>query len=394
MIAATHRPGDDSPEVKQRGDVVQQPLHRRRALRVLSSLAAAAGVAAIGASRPEQASANTASYSDSQTTAVLKGVNSNTGPGVEGDNSNNGPGVYGSNTGNPGAPGVWGNSPNFIGVSGVGDVGCYGKGTDTGIWGEGAVTGVASTNSGWGGYFKGSVIGAIGEITSSTMDRPALLGRNLGSGPGILGTSSGQNSIGIGGGTDIGVGFWGTASSSGVGVLAASVSGTGLWAQSQSYFAGVFSGPVLVQGSLSVTGAKSAAVRNSSGSLVRLYSVESPESWFEDFGSGQLNNGSVTVPLEPGFAGVVKTDKYHVYLTPRGAPKGPLYVDNVGPNGFTVHDSGGASSIAFDYRIVAKRSDIVGARLEHVDEPAALQMPTLPEPHLPKLPAKHLTTGL
>jgi hypothetical protein len=371
-------------------DGAQQPLHRRRALRILSTLAAAAGVAALAASRPEQASANTASYSDNQTTPVLKATNAGSGPGVDGENSSTGPGVYGNNSANPGAPGVWGNSPNFLGVSGVGDVGCYGRGTDTGVWGEGAVTGVASTNSGWGGYFKGSVIGAIGEINSSTNDRPALLGRNLGNGPGILGTSSGQGSIGIGGGSDVGVGFWGTASSTGVGVLAASVSGTGLWAQSQNYFAGVFSGPVLVQGSLSVTGAKSAAVRNSSGRLVRLYSVESPESWFEDLGTGQLNNGNATVALEPQFASLVKTDQYHIFLTPRGALKGTLYADNIGPDSFTVHDSGGASSVAFDYRIVAKRGDITGARLEHVDEPAAMQMPTLPEPQLPKLPSHKL----
>jgi hypothetical protein len=56
---------------------------------------------------------------------------------------------------------------------------------------------------------------------------------------------------------------------------------------------------------------------------------------------------------------------------------------------------GGTSNIAFDYRIVAKRKDIPGARLEHVDEP-----PTLPDdfktpptpPKLPDLPDKAKAT--
>jgi hypothetical protein len=165
------------------------------------------------------------------------------------------------------------------------------------------------------------------------------------------------------------------------------LSGTGVWSQSAGFFAGVFSGPVLVQGNFTVTGAKSTAVRGVDGGLKRLYSLESPGSWFEDFGSGQLSGGSATVQLEPGFAGVVYGDYYRVFLTPRGESKGWLYVGKQNPNSFTVQEAGGGTSnIAFDYRIVAKRKDIPGARLEHVDEP-----PTLPDafktpPTAPKLP--------
>jgi hypothetical protein len=148
--------------------------------------------------------------------------------------------------------------------------------------------------------------------------------------------------------------------------------------------AGDFRGSVSISGGLTVMGQnfKSAAVRSPSGSLVRLYCMESPESWFEDFGSAQLSNGSATVHLEAGFAGVVKTDDYHVFLTARGEPKGPLYVSNVTPTGFTVREAGGTSNIAFDYRIVAKRKDIEGARLEHVDE-----LPPVEPLKLPELPA-------
>jgi hypothetical protein len=128
-------------------------------------------------------------------------------------------------------------------------------------------------------------------------------------------------------------------------------------------------------------GIKSAAVRGKDGTLVRLYCIESPESWFEDFGSGQLSNGSTTVELEPGFASVVRAEAYHVFLTPQGEPKGPLYVSNKTPNGFMVHEAGnGTSNVSFDYRVVAKRKDVTGARLEHVDEPPAVTPLTLPEP--------------
>jgi hypothetical protein len=76
---------------------------------------------------------------------------------------------------------------------------------------------------------------------------------------------------------------------------------------------------VLINGSLTqMNGSKSAAVRHTDGTLRRLYCVESPESWFEDFGHGQLNNGSASVQIEPGFAGVVKTDAYHVFVMPEG----------------------------------------------------------------------------
>jgi hypothetical protein len=147
-----------------------------------------------------------------------------------------------------------------------------------------------------------------------------------------------------------------------------------------SNLAGLFQGPVWITGGLAVMGAKSAAVRGADGRLQRLYCVESPESWFEDFGRGQLSGG------------VVKTDDYHVFLKPRGESKGWLYVSNQAPSGFTVHEAGGgASNVAFDYRVVAKRKDIKGARLEHVDDPPAVQPLKLPElpatPPTPPAPA-------
>jgi hypothetical protein len=96
-----------------------------------------------------------------------------------------------------------------------------------------------------------------------------------------------------------------------------------------------------------------------------LYAIESPQNWFEDFGSGKLSAGSATVRLESTFAQTVNTGvEYHVFLTPRGDSKG-LYVTNETAGSFEVHEQGGGrSSIAFDYRIVAERKGFEKIRME------------------------------
>jgi hypothetical protein len=316
----------------------------------------------------------------------VNGISTGTaGTGVGGTaTATSGVGVRGM--GGPSGTGVEGSSTGGVGVSGSSSSGGQGLLGTNNSSANSAVFGINS-GSAPGVHGQGtSGIGVLGTTTTAPNGQPAVLGMNGSAGPGVQGFSSGNGSIGISGGTDIGVGFWGTGNGSGTGVLGSSITGTGVWGQSQSFFAGVFSGPVLVQGSFTVTGPKSAAVRGADGGLKRLYSLESPESWFEDFGSSQLSSGSATVQLEPGFAGVVHGDNYHVFLTPRGESKGWLYVDKQSPSGFTVQEAGGGTSnIGFSYRIVAKRKDIPGARLEHVDEP-----PTLPDdfktpPTAPKL---------
>jgi hypothetical protein len=118
-------------------------------------------------------------------------------------------------------------------------------------------------------------------------------------------------------------------------------------------------------GDLMCTGSKSAVVPvDNNTRKVALYAVESPENWFEDFGSGQLSNGVATVNLEPVFAQTVNLDiDYHVFLTPRGDSKG-LYVSRTTPTSFEVRESGsGRSTLAFDYRIVARRKSYETVRL-------------------------------
>jgi hypothetical protein len=120
-----------------------------------------------------------------------------------------------------------------------------------------------------------------------------------------------------------------------------------------------------VNGDLSCSGSKSAVVPVEHGQkMVALYAVEAPENWFEDFGSSQLANGVATVALEATYAQTVNTNiEYHVFLTPNGECNG-LYVTNKTAASFEVHElHGGHSSIAFDYRIIAKRTGYEQIRL-------------------------------
>lgn len=116
---------------------------------------------------------------------------------------------------------------------------------------------------------------------------------------------------------------------------------------------------------LACTGTKSAIVPVDDGARkVALYAVEAPENWFEDVGSGQLSNGSSVVALEPTYAQTINAGlEYHVFLTPKGDCEG-LYVTNETPTSFEVHElRHGQSSIAFDYRIMARRKGYENVRL-------------------------------
>jgi hypothetical protein len=122
--------------------------------------------------------------------------------------------------------------------------------------------------------------------------------------------------------------------------------------------AGLFSGNVVVVGDLVVHGRKSAAVPHSVGGYRRLYSVESPESWFEDFGEARLKGGRATVRVDRDFAAVVKKGAYHVFLTPYGDSSG-LFVARRTATLFEVREHGrGHSNVKFSYRIAAKRKDV------------------------------------
>jgi hypothetical protein len=138
--------------------------------------------------------------------------------------------------------------------------------------------------------------------------------------------------------------------------------------------AGGFAGDVKIVGNLQVEGnfdvihpgTKAAVMPFPDGSHRRLYSIESPESWFEDFGIGHLAKGRAEVQLAGDFASVVESANYHVFLSEYD-DNNALFVTNRTPTGFAVRaKSSKTASGTFSYRIVAMRKDFEGRRLEKV----------------------------
>jgi len=95
--------------------------------------------------------------------------------------------------------------------------------------------------------------------------------------------------------------------------------------------------------------------------------------------------GLLRVKLDQDYAAVVDTVKYEVFVTPYDANVKGLAVAARRRDAFEVQGlGGGASSGSLGYRVVAKRKDIRGPRLEKDKLPAAIK--ELVTPDLPKPP--------
>jgi len=130
-------------------------------------------------------------------------------------------------------------------------------------------------------------------------------------------------------------------------------------------------------GNLNCSGAKHAIVPIDGGKRkVALSAIESPENWFEDFGSAQLINGVAVVQLDPDFIQTVNTEKdYRVFTEPNADCRG-LYVTNKSANSFEVRElGGGTSNVRFDYRITAIRRKYETVRFaDHTNDPDPSKM--------------------
>jgi hypothetical protein len=130
-------------------------------------------------------------------------------------------------------------------------------------------------------------------------------------------------------------------------------------------------------GNLSCSGTKNAVVPIYGGKRkVAMSAIESPQNWFEDFGSAQLSNGSAVVALDPDFIQTVNTSTHYMVIpVPNGECNG-LYITNKTPASFEVRElGGGTSNIAFDYRIVVLRKNYEKVRFaDHTNDPDPRKM--------------------
>jgi hypothetical protein len=280
--------------------------------------------------------------------------------------------------------GILGASSGFsntgVGRGGAGVWGDTGAGANSGHAG---VLGTADANT--AGWFINNGPFATVLATNSSPNFPGVFGVAQSNNVGVYGVLSAASATGVA----IGAGVWGDTAINngfGTGVLGTADGGSaGLFVSnggneatlvaenlSTSNSLEVFSvggqfGDCIIDtsGDLFCNGSKSAVVPVDAGSRkVALYAIEGPENWFEDAGSAQLSNGAAIVNLEQVFGQTVNTEMdYHVFLTPGGDCKG-LYIAQKSPSSFEVRElGGGTSSVAFDYRIMAKRKGYENVRL-------------------------------
>jgi hypothetical protein len=248
-------------------------------------------------------------------------------------------------------------------------IGVRGEANDaTGVFGVALASGASSADPSAGRY------GVFGMADTGTGVRGSTI-----SDSGVWGTSA--SGFGVLGQSSSGAGLFGDSTApGGYGVFGRSTSGAAVFGTTTNGYAGAFNGPVFVQGSFTVSGGpKSAAVPHPDGSLRRMYCQESPEPWFEDFGAATLTNGRAEIALDPDFDALVKGDDYLIFLTAEGDCKG-LFVSRKGPHRFVVEEmQGGKSTLSFSYRVVSRRREAVGKRLEKVERRAGRPTIRLPQ---------------
>src|SRR5262249_31366399 len=272
---------------------------------------------------------------------------SDSGEGVRG-RSGSGVGVRGTSNSETGvtgesktSSGVEGKSDLAAGLSGIANNAC-------GVLGQtGPGVGVFGTSNTWIGVagFSLNQAGVAGFSGPSGPTMPTMQ-QEFPSIAGVFGTSGKQ------------AGVVGTSNAS-AGVYGFSTNDVGVRGEGP-VFAGAFKGDVSITGNLTVTGSfpKGCAVPFPDGTQRLLYCMESPEVWFEDFGTAKLDGGRAVVKLDADFVKVIKRGDYRVFLTAEGDCRG-LYVRRKITASFEVCElMGDKSSITFSYRIVGRRKDV------------------------------------
>jgi len=328
---------------------------------------------------------------------------------------------------------------NGLNISDAGTNGIYIASTGNGIVmasvvGDGidiqgaAATGISAIGQNDGGYFNGRVAGSYAQNDVDGNGSAAAYGYETGSTNityGVVGFSASNKGIGTYGqavsGSAEGAGYagatplgvWGDSGAPGsTGVLASTDNGfaivglnnsdggvTAFFENDESLtssdavlatYGGNFGGKCLidVSGLLTCNGAMSEAVPVDGGTRqVAVAVVGSSENWFEDAGSSELLSGEAVVNIESVFGETVNTGvDYHVFLTPNGDCKG-LYVALKSRTSFVVRElGGGTASIAFDYRIMAKRKGFEQIRFADKTKEMTAPLPKHTEGPRPVMP--------
>jgi hypothetical protein len=241
----------------------------------------------------------------------------------------------------------------------------------------------ADTLQGIAGSSTGNAVGVYGETDSSAGNAYGVYGNAVASSGNPIGVYGGASSSSFG----VGVfGQYGTESTTATNLISGNFTG-GVWGDGSNItgygvigtvddgFAGLFennspdgyetlfvealdgaslpfyaAGPndkyceIDSVGDLGCTGTKNALVPIDGGKrTVAMSAIESPQNWFEDFGSALLAGGVAIVRLDPDFIQTIDTEMdYKVFPVPNGDCKG-LFVTHKTPTSFEVRELGGGT---------------------------------------------------
>ncbi len=284
---------------------------------------------------------------------------SNTKNAIFGETNGEGTGVFGSSTHDNGT-GVYGSAdkPQSIGVFGGTAEGLSGVSGRNGKSGDG-VTGVSALGVGVNGKSDGQSPTSDGVLGNSTASQAA----------GVHGIETKADAYGVHGFNALGYGVYGeTVSGTGVcaygGTSGIAINVNGKFIQSGGVFQASPTSTVW-------TTNKPATVKLHNGNKVKLFAEEASEVFFNDYGSGSLQNGKAHISLDPKFLETVTIDEAHplkVFIQLEGDCNG-VYVMNKTKNGFDVAElHGGNSNAPFSYRIVCKRKYYEDERLASEEE--------------------------
>lgn len=262
--------------------------------------------------------------------------------------SRNGTGVFGYGTSTSTATGslpigVWGQANN---AKGRGVLGQNMNTNGTAVVGGGNGGASYTLGTGGGGAFTGTSQGSLAIATSTT-------------GTGVIGSGNNHLTVGT---LNTGSGGAFTGEATGVYSFYTAAVGDGMIIHddygSQWNIGGwdAFNGYYKIIG----PGIVSTVVQDLEENKVLLYCPEAPEVLFQDYGTGQLENGKAVVPLDPILTKNIIVSEEHplkVFVQLEGECNG-VYVTNKSASGFDVIElQGGKSSVPFSWSITATRGD-------------------------------------
>jgi hypothetical protein len=249
-------------------------------------------------------------------------------------------------------------NPNAIGVYGSTAQGASGVYAFNGKTGDG-VTSISTMGVGVNGKSNGASSTSDGVLGNSTASQAA----------GVHGIETKADAYGVHGFNDPGYGVYGeTVNGTGVcaygGSNGIAINVNGKFIQSGGVFQ---ASPTSTQWTTN----KPATVKLSNGRKIKLFAEEASEVFFNDYGSGHLQNGKAHIQLDPNFLETVTIDDAHplkVFIQLEGDCNG-VYVTNKTKTGFDVAElHSGSSNAAFSYRIVCKRKYYEDERLAAEEE--------------------------